>query len=88
MTFLEIRGLNRSYFHRIENLLEDAKPICVITNMEGSGDDFPPNTRILSFQTLQERSLNFSESNLELEKKAEAESIFAVMYTSGKSLKL
>jgi hypothetical protein len=64
--------------------LDDAKPVCVITNL----DDlhiFPTDAKIFDFEFLLNTSLGVDEGNLRTEElmSGKAERIFAVMYTSG-----
>ena len=71
---------------RIQYLLGDAEPVCVVTNKIDAEDFYPANTKLILFDVLMEKSHNFGDGNLGADEKVNCvkENVFAVMYTSGK----
>jgi hypothetical protein len=77
-------------FLRIEYILNDAKPACVVTNKNDDNDVYPVDTCVLQFEILHQKSFSLDENDLKGEEKfknpnVEKENIFAVMFTSGRS---
>lgn len=70
---------------RIEYLLSDANPVCVVTNKNDDNDVYAVDTKVFRFDVLREKSFNFSAEDLPNDErlKQKCENIFAVMYTSG-----
>ena len=67
---------------RIEYLLEDAKPLAILTNKRDYTND---NTDVILLESL--KTNNYGETNLQLEEiySGASKDTYAVMYTSGSS---